>query len=240
MKKLVMAAALLAASLHTLAADAADCSALTKLDGGNPTANPVPTVYYVTGSTAVKPLLATLAPVIFSDTARPATLVYVGKGSCDGVKAILSGEKLKAGTTASYWDPESSVQASSSKTAKEESCTIDADIAADLGVSDVFAQSCGLAQQGLPNGFGDFQGPIQSMTFAVNKASAENVISAEAAYIAMGLGTLAPWNNNDLIFRRNADSGTQQMISAAIGVPPRGGWGRTPGGAATSSTGSRT
>jgi hypothetical protein len=93
------------------------------------------------------------------------------------------------------------------------------DISADIGASDVFAQSCGLALQGLPAGVADFQGPIQSMTFAVNKASKENSISAEAAYLVFGIGTLAPWTDPNALYIRDYKSGTQQMIATAIGVP---------------------
>ena len=64
------------------------CSSLMALDtSGNISANAAPPVIYVTGSSALKPLIAALAPSMFLDTNRPTTtIVYVNiKGSCTGV-----------------------------------------------------------------------------------------------------------------------------------------------------------
>src|SRR5262249_6496421 len=65
------------------------------------------------------------------------------------------------------------------------------------------------------------RGPVQSMTFAVNAASDYHVMSAEAAYLTFGLGNDGgtPWNDVTKIWIRDQFSGTQQMISASIGVP---------------------
>jgi hypothetical protein len=203
------------------------CNALKRLQAGAVTGADAPPVVYITGSSAVKPLIAALAPVIFADTdqAKAATVVYRSQGSCAGVGTMLTGSPVfvpNNATTATYWDPGSTTTAGNGKTAKEESCLLPdpatTPIAADVGVSDVFAQTCGLAQQGLPQGFADFQGPIQAMTFAVNKSSSQSSISAEAAYLTLGFGSVAPWTRTDLVLRRNETSGTQQMIAAAVGV----------------------
>ncbi|CAN5347138.1 hypothetical protein BH09MYX1_BH09MYX1_39700 [soil metagenome] len=202
-------------------ARAASCDALKKLlPGGAAGTDATPTVIYVTGSSAVKPVLAELAPVLFAAGTKPMTVVYRSQGSCLGPGSILGGISMATNTTttAVYWDPNSTTLASATKTAKEESCTLVQDTKAELGVSDVFAQVCGYALQGIPAGFNDFQGPIQAMTFAVPKQSSQNVISAEAAYLTFGLTKLAPWTDNAFIFRRNASSGTQQLIGTAIGV----------------------
>jgi len=184
-------------------------------------------VLYVTGSSAMKPLIAALAPSLFASGVRPATIVYRSQGSCAGVSAIVAGVPFAPAdgsiVTATYWDPNSTTVESTLTTSKEESCTLSVNapsspISADLGASDVFAQTCGQALQGLPPGINDFQGPIQSMTFAVPKASKESVLSAEAAYLLFGLGTLAPWTDPKLILRRAAGSGTQQLLATAIGV----------------------
>jgi hypothetical protein len=214
----LLVAALAAA---TTPADAAPCDALKKLlPGGAAGTDAVPTVVYVTGSSAVKPVLAELAPVVFAASTRPMTIVYRSQGSCLGPGSILAGVPMATNTTttAVYWDPNSTTIASATKTAREESCTLAQDTKADLGVSDVFAQTCGYAQQGIPSGFADFQGPIQAMTFAVPKQSSQTVISAEAAYLTFGLAKLAPWTDPAFLYRRNANSGTQQLIATAIGV----------------------
>ena len=196
------------------------CSALMALDStGQPTTNAAPPVIYITGSTAVKPLIASLAPTMFLDPTRPTTVVYISAGSCNGVAAVVAGTPIAASTTASYWDPNSQTTASGTTTAKEEPCTIASPTTADIGVSDVFPQTCGYAQGGLPPGIKDFQGPVQSMTFAVPKGSAETTISAEAAFLALGFANLAPWTDVTHHFIRNASSGTQQMIATAIRLP---------------------
>jgi hypothetical protein len=228
LKTLIGASLLLVAAPLTAQAAPQDCLNLKKLVAGAPPtvgADPVPPPIYVTGSSALKPVLAELAPILFAAGSRPSTIIYLSKGSCIGINAKVAGTAMVAAgtptTTATYWDPNSATVAGA-LTAKEETCTFTApatDIVADVGVSDVFAQSCVPGLQGLPAGITDFQGPIQSMTFAVNKASKENSISAEAAYLVFGIGTLAPWTDPNALFIRNFSSGTQQMIATAIGVP---------------------
>jgi hypothetical protein len=195
------------------------CSALTTLDtSGNPTTTPAPPVIYVTGPSTPKQLIASLAPPMFLDPTTPTTIVYVDQTSCNGVAAIVAGTPLPTTITASYWDPNSKTLASGATTDKEESCTLTGTPIADVGASDVFPQTCGYALQGLPPGMKEFQGPIQSMTFAVPKGSTETVISAQAAYLTFGLAVLPPWTDTTHIFIHATTSGTQLMIAAAIGV----------------------
>jgi hypothetical protein len=183
------------------------------------TGSPGPVVY-IAGSSASKPFLAALARVLYPATnAMPLTIVYKSIGSCSGVSAIVNGDTMISGT-ASYWDP------MSTNTGNEVMCTIGtgtiaAALLPDVAVSDVFAESCLSLANGLPSDIKDFFGPVQTMTFVVPKASNEKAISATAAYFVFGFGAdsgVAPWNNNALIFRRNATSGTQAMIGTAIGV----------------------
>lgn len=200
---------------------AGSCASLTRLgSGGTTTSTPAPPVVYVTGSSAVKPLIAALAPVMFDDPVKPATLVYLSQGSCTGVSAIVAGAPMSSNdtTNAIYWDPKSTTLAAGTKSAKEESCTLVNGTLADVGVSDVFAQTCGVASQGLPSGTADFQGPIQAMTFAVNKNSKEQSISADAAYLVFGFANVEPWTDSSFHFIRNSLSGTQQMLASAIRV----------------------
>jgi ABC-type phosphate transport system substrate-binding protein len=177
-------------------AAASDCS----LDLMNP--------IYIAGSSAVKPFLAEIAKVLVTQS-PPVTIIYSGQGSCTGVSAILDGTPV-AGPYA-YWD----------RVGTEQACTASLPIVADIGVSDVFAQSCVKLPGGLPSNVGDFLGPVQTMTFAVPKSSTQRSISAEAAYYVYGFGADSgadPWTNESVIFQRDALSGTQRMIAAAIGV----------------------
>jgi hypothetical protein len=181
------------------AAAATDCTTL-------------PSPVYVTGSTAAKPLLTAIGKVMAAQV-PPSTVVYSGQGSCAGVDAILSGTPM-TGTGLSYWD----------SNGIELKCDITATggVAAHLGISDVFATTCFQLPGGLPASVVDVLGPVQAMTFVTHKSSAEKAISAEAAYYVYGFGatsSVPPWTFEDSILKRDALSGTQRMIAAAIGVP---------------------
>lgn len=204
----------LVCALGARTAVAADCAAL-------------PSPVYVTGSTAAKPLLAEIGKLMAGQS-PPATVVYLGQGSCTGVDAILSGTPVvgSANGALSYWDV----------SGVELKCDVAAPgVVAHVGISDVFATTCFQLPGGLPPSVADVLGPVQAMTFAAHKASIERAISAEAAYYIYGFGAqsaVPPWTFDGLIFRRDAQSGTQRMIAAAIGVPPER-W----KGTATSSSG---
>jgi hypothetical protein len=150
------------------AAAATDCASL-------------PTPVYATGSTAAKPLLAEIGKLMAGQS-PPVTVVYLGQGSCAGVDAILSLTTLMgSGATApSYWDA----------TGAELNCDITAPVGvvANIGISDVFANSCFQLSGGLPTSVAEYLGPVQAMTFVTNKSSTERAISAEAAYNIYGFG----------------------------------------------------
>ncbi|MGC4094041.1 MAG: hypothetical protein QM756_40260 [Polyangiaceae bacterium] len=178
---------------------APDCSTLT---------NPV----YVAGSSAAKPFLKALATQLIGLTGTDKiTLVYVSKGSCDGVNALATPTTLVTGT-ASIWS-DAGVETAGG-------CNLPtAGAVVDIGISDVFAASCGVTT--LASGVKDFLGPVQSMTFVVPKKSTQTAISAEAAYLTFGLGADGdtPWSDPTKYFVRTATSGTQQMLATAIKVP---------------------
>jgi hypothetical protein len=210
----ILAAGLLAsASLH-----AADCGA-----DGHP-------VVYVVGTG--KAYVAALAKPLYTD-ASPITVVWIGTGSCTAVSGILTDQPIaplvqtNPGTGTGFMFPPSG----------ETTCTIPTPDAGtpllmDIAASDVFATTCGNLPNGLPGNIGDFFGPAQAMGFIVPKASSQQSISATAAYYIYGLGApggVAPWVDNNFIFKRAASSGTVQLISAGIGVPAAK-WKGTDGG----------
>jgi ABC-type phosphate transport system substrate-binding protein len=171
----------------------------------------LPSPVFVTGSTAAKPILIQLARYLGSLTA-PITIVYQGQGSCTGVDAVLSATLLQGAAAFSTWD----------SSGTEVKCDVSTPVVADIGVSDVFASTCFSLPGGLPTNVSDFLGPVQAMTFVTRKGSPELSISAEAAYNIFGFGNdsgVLPWNDETTIFKRDALSGTQQMIASAIGVP---------------------
>ena len=174
----------------------------------------LPTPIYVAGSTAAKPLLSEIGKFM-STQSPPVTVIYLGQGSCAGVDAILSGTTLvgSGATALKYWD----------STGLEVGCDITgASVLAHIGISDVFATTCFQLPGGLPTSVADVLGPVQAMSFVVHKASSERTISAEAAYNVFGFGAqsgVSPWTDDTLIVRRDALSGTQRMVAAAIRVP---------------------
>ncbi len=184
------------------------------------------TVVYVTGSSAAKPFLQQIAQQI-SDLG--VYVVYTSTGSCVGVDAILNSTPMTTGSapapavSATYWD-----SVSSAGTA----CDLPSGgVTADLGVSDVFAQTCpGFELSSLEaSQVREAHGPIQTMTFVVPANASHSEISAQAAYFVFGFGssggvldadaTTPLWNDEAYLFQRSATSGTQAMIAAAIGVP---------------------
>ncbi len=169
----------------------------------------------ITGSSAVEPILAELGQLLSvpTESSDGLRIYYQGAGSCTGVRAVLEPATFQP-QTLYYWD------ATGSRIECE--VTTGDPLDARIGVSDVFPASCAALPNGLPTNVVDFQGPVQAMMFVVPKASSEVTLSAEAAYFIYGFGSasgLAPWTDESVILRRNAESGTQSMIAAAIGVP---------------------
>ena len=178
-------------------ASAADCSTLD---------NPV----YVAGSSAVGPFIAKVAAELRQQS--PAiTVVYLSSGSCDGVNYLATETSGVLMGTGKIYDNDGKEVAGG--------CALNNN-PVDIGVSDVYASSCGVAE--LPKDVKDFYGPVQAMTFVVPSGSSQSSISAEAAYLVYGFGNdseVSPWTDETAIEQRSATSGTQQMIGAYIKVP---------------------
>jgi hypothetical protein len=193
------------------------CLGWTVRDAAAAPCSSLPKVVYVYGSSAVKPLMASVG-VALSNAADPITIVYANKGSsCLGVGSVVSG--TLASGTGTYW-----MATSDAGVPVEQQCDLPADGATiDIGASDVFATSCpGVTTEALvAAGVADFWGPNQVMTFVVpSRATGVNNISAEAAYLTMGKPLtakgIAPWTSGTSLAIRNSTSGTQTMIGKAI------------------------
>jgi ABC-type phosphate transport system substrate-binding protein len=175
-----------------------DCTTLT---------NPV----YITGSTAVQPVLAGLGKSLAGTT----TVVYITKnGSCVGVADAL-GAMQPATTNGVYWLADGTQQ----------SCSLAAPQAIDIGVSDVYATTCPAVTQAqlTAASVGDFDNFFaQTMEFVVPVGSDQTTISAEAAYLTFGLAATGgtPWDTQTALYERNATSGTEAMLAAAIKLDP--------------------
>jgi ABC-type phosphate transport system substrate-binding protein len=232
--KIVALAALLAASTSLAQTVVPTINCKDATDGR-------PNVIYVAGSSAIRPFLGFVASLVRADGY---SIVYQSQGSCTGVAAILDPDPAKhlmkdapavTGKAANYamtFLPDGS--------ARECFLSATGDVV-DVGASDVYAATCGYTP---PAGVSDYEGPIQPMTLIVSSVSTQTSISAEAAYLAFGLGgnsgQSAPWTDSSYFFVRNASSGTQQMVARAINVPADKWWGTDRGGSGAVRTGMKT
>jgi hypothetical protein len=129
------------------------------------------------------------------------------------------GSPPSAAGTALYWD-------NTTTAGTPLSCDMPASTPVDVGVSDVFPTSCPTVKGDALSkaSVGDFHNFFaQVMEFIVPGGpggSDQTAISAEAAYLTFGFGNsgATPWNNQSLFLIRNSTSGTQIMLSKAIGL----------------------
>jgi hypothetical protein len=174
-------------------------------EAANPACSTLPGIVYVSGSSAVKPVLAGLGQSLAGTT----TIAYFSAGSCVGVQDMLG--TTQPATTWTYWDSTGAAQSCDTSTAQ----------AVDLGVSDVYATTCPgvLAAAVSAAGIADFDTFFDEvMEFVVPASSDAHSISAEAAYLTFGFGADGGtrWNNPDLYLIRNQNSGTQAELSKVI------------------------
>jgi hypothetical protein len=203
---LVVAAAGLLAARSAYAQDAGttpDCTTLT---------NPV----YLIGSSAYEATLKAFAVKLAAE-ATPTTVVYQKPNSCTGVAAITAGTPL-TGTGIYY--------TLSGTTIVSNNCTFPSSgPVPDVGVSDVFYESCtNVTPTTRPATLGDFFGPVQAMEIVVPKSnSSTSYITAQEAQDVWGCGPsagIAGFTQTGGIFCRDYTSGTQIIISDAIGLNP--------------------
>jgi ABC-type phosphate transport system substrate-binding protein len=186
-------------------------------------------VVFMTGSSNFPPLLAKLAPLVLATGYTP---IYQVTSSCTGVSAVFGPAMIHdpvPGPSAKY-------AAFFAQDGTSTPCTLGADGAnVDVGESDIFSTTCSPSDVA-GSTVGEYLGPIQAMVFVVPGKSQEQAISEEAARAVFGTGgddgKTTPWVDPSLYFIRNANTGTQQMVGKAIGVPPNAFWGTDRGSAA--------
>jgi hypothetical protein len=180
-----------------------------------PACNSYSNTVFFAGSSASLPILSQLAVAIGNSV----SIIYQGPSSCVGLNDVIS--NTQETKSAVYLDP--------TNAANQIACDITNGGTStgnyiDVGVSDVYPATC-TAYSNIPM-LGatqkDFHGPIQAMTMAVQNASTESSISAEAAYVVFGwagqTNTVAPWTDPTMMFIRTPTSGTESMIGWAIGI----------------------
>ena len=188
------------------------------------------TPLFATGSSNHPPLVAALAPLL-AKANPPYTLVWETTNSCTGVSTVFSTDPTKqviknvpaSGSTAANYAYITNPDGSKAY------CLLDpTGTPVDVGQSDVYSTTC--ASTSTPgSGIGEYNGPIQAIVFAVNANSSENGISAEAAHMLYGnggsMGTIPPWTDPTYYMARASSTGTNQLVSRAIGISPTAWWG---------------
>ena len=213
------AAALMLASAGVAKAGT-DCSVVdaqgkVTLDVGAGGSTFTATPIYVSGSTALEPLLKAAGPKLANQAnATPYVLIYAKDGSCSGVNRINTDGKIPTTVSMFYVPPDG--DGTTNKACGASTVVVQG----TLVLSDVDATLCpGITAQ--PSGTKDFHGPVNNMVFIVPPASQQHAISAEAAYLVLGMGAngmVTPWVDPTAYFIRTPDSGTRAMINANIGL----------------------
>jgi hypothetical protein len=168
---------------------------------------------YITGSSAVEPLLQLLANELAALT-PPISIIYQKPttASCGGLVDVTTA--VPDTSSGYYLDPTATPAAAVG-------CTTGSGVNVDIGVSDVFASTCNGVTLGAAQY--DFVGTVGPMEFAVPFGSSQNVISQDAAYTVLAWGGLQyqvpPWTTLSDIFIRNTSAGTELVLAGAIGLP---------------------
>jgi hypothetical protein len=175
----------------------------------------LPNKVYGVGGSAVTGTLKKISQAINADpdkTDERITIIYHDAlGACAGYEAFLSG---KATGQFQYWD-------TAVKTDPVKLCD------ARVGGQPVSFSHMGndvsfCPNATLPDDFGDFLAPVQTLNIITDKKSNELAISAEALYFIYGFGPTgqaAPWTDGTGVFKRQFDSFASLLLAAAIDVP---------------------
>ena len=198
-----------------------------------------PNVIFMQGSTNFTPFIKAMAPIVVQ---RGYTIVWQPTSSCAGAEAggfAPSAAKRQmrnpTNTTqsfAAFYDAQGNATPCALGNSPQSPEPGVAELT-EIGQSDVFAASCGDAawipgSQRFPS-VGHYLGPIQAMVFVTPPASTQRVISAEAAHMVFGMGGNAgkthPWIDPNYMWIRSSSTGTNNIISRGIDVPPSKWWG---------------
>jgi hypothetical protein len=197
-----------------------------------------PRPIFMQGSTNFTPFVQAVAAIVAGNNY---TIVWQPTSSCAGAGAggftAAPGDRMTnptnaTQTPAAFYDPNGNATPcllGNSPTSPDGQSEI-----TDIGESDVFSTTCNPAW--VPGGsafpdVGSYLGPIASYVFVTPAASTQRVISAEAARLAFGLGgdngVSAPWVDPNAMLVRSASTGTNNILSLGINVPPAAWWGIT-------------
>lgn len=173
------------------------------------------------GGSASVPLLSRVGAALRSNPSPAVTVIYQSPGACFGITPYVDGTTITG--TASYWDPPPAGSPPDTPPVQR-TCNLPlTGITPDFGMLGTSGTLCeGVTE--IPDGIGDFAGPVTSWSLIVPTSSTQQVISGEAGYFIYGLGPIegqvAPWTDPAHIWGRSATSAALIALALAIGVPP--------------------
>jgi hypothetical protein len=171
-------------------------------------------IIYGTGGSAQRPLIGALAAKLAA-LPEPITVVYAAPGACNAIQSQNDPNyKITSADKPNYWTPDG----------KQNNCVLPAaGVKADFGAQNNSVVQCAGFDK-LPDGIGDFEGPIGAIAFFVHPQSSQNSISSEAVYYTFGLGASAggvkPWINDQALVSRTAISAVGIFAALAGGFSP--------------------
>jgi hypothetical protein len=201
-----------------------------------------PQLLFIQGSTNFTPFIEAMAPLVATSGY---VVVWQPTASCAGAGAggfdtttggdLMTNPTTLPGTYASFYDATGTATPcllGNSPRSPDGMSEV-----TDIGESDVFAESCPApaGQQAWDPGsaaypdVGHYLGPIQAMVFVVPAFSTQEAISAEAARLVFGTGgdngVSLPWTDPNRMFIRGPGTGTNIILSRAIGLASGQWWG---------------
>lgn len=162
------------------------------------------------GTSNGRPLVAAFATELAA-LSEPISLVYVGATACQGLGAVL--DETPSSGTASYWDVDG----------VERSCELPiAGHVPDYALIQAEPTLCtGVTE--VPDGIGEFVGPVTALSMIVPVASSQINISAEALYFIYGFGAsegqVSPWTIDAELRAREPSASSQITFALAAGIP---------------------
>jgi hypothetical protein len=171
----------------------------------------------VSGANATQSVIKALS-VSFQQATPPIDIIFQSTTSCRGISDVTT--PATDGETLTVWDT----------TGASAPCNL-GNVTVDVGVSDVFAQTCideGALGSYPATGFGDFEGPAQAMSVIVPASSymqGNTSISAEALFAILGWGgtgmyPVSPWTATSTIslYIRDNTAGVEDLIAKEINL----------------------
>jgi len=163
------------------------------------------------GTSNGRPLVAAFATEL-SGQADPISLIYIGATACQGLGAVL--DATPSTGTASFWGEDG----------VEQLCELPVTgYVPDYALIQAEPTLCE-GVEAIPEGIGEFVGPVTALSMIVPVASSQINISAEALYFIYGFGAseglVSPWTLDAEVRAREPTASSQITFALAAGIPP--------------------